>query len=85
MAEAGGRDTVHAAASREKIRVVVVEEHGDFARIVAGRIAELIREKSGRGERTVLGLATGSTPIATLLALALLPSVTDSVSEAAPL
>ena len=29
--------------------------------------------------------ATGSTPIATLLALAVVPSLTDSVSEAAPL
>jgi glucosamine-6-phosphate deaminase len=48
---------------REKVPVVIVEQHDDFARIIAGRIAEIIREKAGRGERPVLGLATGSTPI----------------------
>lgn len=52
------------ASPREKVPVVIVEEHDDFARIVAGRIAEIIRQKNARGERTVLGLATGSTPIA---------------------
>ncbi|MGZ8494064.1 MAG: 6-phosphogluconolactonase, partial [Gemmatirosa sp.] len=30
---------------------------------MAGRLAALIREKQSRGERAVLGLATGSTPI----------------------
>jgi glucosamine-6-phosphate deaminase len=50
--------------NREKVPVVIVEEHDDFARIVAERVAEIIRDKHARGERAVLGLATGSTPIA---------------------
>jgi glucosamine-6-phosphate deaminase len=51
-------------SNREKVPVRIVEEHDDFARIVASRIAEIIRQKNARGERAVLGLATGSTPIA---------------------
>ena len=47
----------------EKIRTVVVTEHDEISALVAARIAALIREKAARGERTVLGLATGSTPI----------------------
>jgi glucosamine-6-phosphate deaminase len=41
----------------------VVDDHGHIARLVANRIATLIRERHAAGERTVLGLATGSTPI----------------------
>ncbi len=51
------------AALLERIRTVVVEEHDDIARLVASRIATLIREKEAGGEPAVLGLATGSTPI----------------------
>jgi glucosamine-6-phosphate deaminase len=51
------------ASNREKVQVTIVEEHDDFARIVAQRVAAIIREKQARGERAVLGLATGSTPI----------------------
>src|SRR6476660_8299524 len=47
----------------ERIRTVVVEEHSDIARLVATRIATLINERNATGETTVLGLATGSTPI----------------------
>ena len=47
----------------ERVPVVIVEEAEEIARVVATRIAELIRAKSAAGERTVLGLATGSTPI----------------------
>ena len=50
-------------ASLERIRTVVVEEHDDIARLVASRIAALIREKDAGGDQAVLGLATGSTPI----------------------
>src|SRR5687767_15498309 len=53
----------HGAASLEHIRAVVVEEHDDIARLVASRIATLIREKEAGGQQAVLGLATGSTPI----------------------
>jgi glucosamine-6-phosphate deaminase len=49
--------------ARERIRTVVVDDHEDIARLVASRIATLVREKAAAGERAVLGLATGSTPI----------------------
>src|SRR4051812_12004205 len=47
----------------EHIRTVVVDDHEDIARLVATRIETLIRERNATGEQTVLGLATGSTPI----------------------
>jgi glucosamine-6-phosphate deaminase len=53
----------HAPSGSERIRTVVVEDHADIAQLVANRIATLIRERNAAGERTVLGLATGSTPI----------------------
>ena len=49
--------------SPEKIPVVVAPDPGALAVQVADRIDRLIREKAARGERAVLGLATGSTPI----------------------
>src|SRR5690349_21493491 len=53
----------HTAYTGERIRTVVVDDHEDIARLVANRIATLIRERNAAGEQTVLGLATGSTPI----------------------
>lgn len=50
------------AIPRERIPVVVVED-ADIARILARRIADIIRARSEAGSRAVLGLATGSTPI----------------------
>ena len=44
----------------ERIPTTIVPDHDDIGRLVARRIAEVIRAKSGRA---VLGLATGSTPI----------------------
>src|ERR1700755_1537884 len=61
--ESRGLSHVHTSYSGEKIRTVVVEDHNDIARLVANRIATLIRERNASGEATVLGLATGSTPI----------------------
>jgi len=59
-----GPSRVHShAAALERIYTVVVDEHEDIARLVAARIAEVIEEKRAAGERAVLGLATGSTPI----------------------
>ncbi|MFI5229605.1 MAG: glucosamine-6-phosphate deaminase [Gemmatimonadales bacterium] len=61
---ASAAHTASGTASRtERIRTVVVEDHADIARLIANRIATLIRERNAAGERTVLGLATGSTPI----------------------
>ena len=47
----------------EHIPTVIVEDHDDLGRLIARRIAELVRAKAAAGQRAVLGLATGSTPI----------------------
>src|SRR6267378_3203882 len=47
----------------ERIPVVVEESYEDLARQVARRMAGLLRSRHDAGERTVFGLATGSTPI----------------------
>jgi glucosamine-6-phosphate deaminase len=52
-----------ASTALERIPTVVVEDHDDIARLVAARIAALIRANDKARRRTVLGLATGSTPI----------------------
>ena len=43
--------------------MVILQDHAEIARRIAGRIAELIRTKAAAGQHAVLGLATGSTPI----------------------
>ncbi len=53
----------HVSAGLERIRTLVVDDHEHIARLVANRIATLVREKDAAGEMAVLGLATGSTPI----------------------
>jgi glucosamine-6-phosphate deaminase len=52
-----------ASAPGERIRTVIVDEYDDIGRLVAHRIADVIRAKAAAGGRAVLGLATGSTPI----------------------
>jgi glucosamine-6-phosphate deaminase len=47
----------------ERIPSLVLEDHDGVAREVAHRIAHLVRTRAEAGERCVLGLATGSTPI----------------------
>ncbi|MBA3346756.1 MAG: glucosamine-6-phosphate deaminase [Gemmatimonadales bacterium] len=47
----------------ERIRTVIVDDHDEIGRLVARRIAEVIRAKQAAGGHAVLGLATGSTPI----------------------
>jgi glucosamine-6-phosphate deaminase len=49
--------------AHEKLPVIIVEDYEDIARLVAGRIAALIRTRQAAGEPAVLGLATGSTPV----------------------
>jgi glucosamine-6-phosphate deaminase len=51
------------STARERIRTFVLDAHEDIAHLVATRISTLIRERDAAGRRTVLGLATGSTPI----------------------
>jgi glucosamine-6-phosphate deaminase len=46
----------------ERIPVTVYASSAQASKAVAREIADLIRAKSARNERTVLGLATGSTP-----------------------
>jgi glucosamine-6-phosphate deaminase len=49
--------------SPERIRTVIVDDHDELARLVAARIATLVRERAAAGRSLVLGLATGSTPV----------------------
>jgi glucosamine-6-phosphate deaminase len=49
--------------SHERIRTLIVDDHDELGRLVARRIAEVIRARTAAGARAVLGLATGSTPI----------------------
>ena len=48
----------------EKLPVTVYPSQAEASVAVANRIADLIRLKDAKGESTVLGLATGVTPIA---------------------
>ena len=48
----------------EKIPVTVYDQPGDASRSVAREIADLIQARAAAGQQTVLGLATGSTPVA---------------------
>jgi len=47
----------------EKVPVHVYQDSKQASRLVAGKIADVIREKQSRGENMVLGLATGSSPV----------------------
>src|ERR1700754_3064623 len=47
----------------EKLPVSVYGSQQEASLAVAARIAKLIRDKQSRGEKAVLGLATGVTPI----------------------
>ncbi|MEM8523466.1 MAG: glucosamine-6-phosphate deaminase [Bacteroidota bacterium] len=47
---------------KEQIPTKIFKESLDASRAVAQEIADLIREKNGKGEPCILGLATGSTP-----------------------
>jgi glucosamine-6-phosphate deaminase len=51
------------ASSLERIRTVIVGDHDELGRLIAGRIAQLVRARAEAGKPAVLGLATGSTPI----------------------
>ncbi len=48
---------------KEKIPVVVIDDHHGITRALADRIATLISDHNAGGKATVLGLATGSTPL----------------------
>jgi glucosamine-6-phosphate deaminase len=47
----------------ERMPVVTLPDHETVARVVAERIAQVIRRKEHEGRSAVLGLATGSTPL----------------------
>ena len=57
------RDFHTLRVTTERIRTVIVDDHADIARLVANRIATLVRERAAANQKAVLGLATGSTPI----------------------
>src|SRR5438477_188117 len=67
MAKAAARralpPTIESSRDRERLRTVVFPEHSDLALAVADRIAEIIQRETRTKGRTVLGLATGSTPL----------------------
>ncbi len=52
-----------ASGHLERIRTTIVGDHDEMGRLVAARIAELVRTRAQAGRPAVLGLATGSTPI----------------------
>lgn len=47
----------------EKVLSTVYNDPATASKVVANRIADLIRTKQANGEKTVLGLATGATPV----------------------
>jgi glucosamine-6-phosphate deaminase len=47
----------------ERVPVTVYDQPADASRAVAREIADLVRERAAAGKTTVLGLATGSTPV----------------------
>lgn len=47
----------------ERLPVTVYDQPGDASRAVAREIADLVTQRAAAGKRTVLGLATGSTPV----------------------
>ncbi|WP_207422851.1 glucosamine-6-phosphate deaminase [Desertivirga brevis] len=47
----------------EKLPVSIYEDQLTASKVIAERIANLIRTKDARGENTVLGLATGASPV----------------------
>ena len=47
----------------ERVPVTVYDQPGDASRAVAREIADLVTGRAKEGKRTVLGLATGSTPV----------------------
>jgi len=48
----------------ERVPVTVYDQPADASRAVAREIAELVQSRAAEGKLTVLGLATGSTPVA---------------------
>jgi len=47
----------------ERLPVTVYDQPADASRAVAREIADLVRQRAAAGQKTVLGLATGSTPV----------------------
>ncbi|MFM9059899.1 MAG: glucosamine-6-phosphate deaminase, partial [Planctomycetaceae bacterium] len=50
--------------SVERAPVTVYDQPADASRAVAREIADLVTSRAQAGRKTVLGLATGSTPVA---------------------
>jgi glucosamine-6-phosphate deaminase len=56
-------DTIESSRDREKLRTVVIPDHGDLAAMVAERVIDVIHRETRAKGKAVLGLATGSTPL----------------------
>jgi glucosamine-6-phosphate deaminase len=54
---------IHETTLIEKVRLKIFEDSQLACKVVARRIADLIRKSSGRDKKVVLGLATGNAPI----------------------
>lgn len=61
--EAAGQKQLTQRERFEKTRTLVHPDSASAARALAAEVAALIRERSAAGQDTVLGLATGSTPV----------------------
>ena len=55
--------SAHEGTQRERVPVLIFDDPAQMAYQVARRIATLIESRNAVGDRTVLGLPTGSTPI----------------------
>ncbi len=55
--------SMHLHGATEKVPISVLPDAKEVSAAVAREIAQLIRSKASQGQRCVLGLATGSTPV----------------------
>jgi glucosamine-6-phosphate deaminase len=56
-------ETIDATGEPERIRTVIVPDHGRLACLLADRIAAVVQRETTAKGHCVLGLATGSTPV----------------------
>ncbi|HYT82041.1 MAG TPA: glucosamine-6-phosphate deaminase [Gemmatimonadales bacterium] len=62
-AQPARRPVLDGRRDRERVRTVIIPDHGDLERLLADRLVEVIARETARRGRCVLGLATGSTPL----------------------
>ena len=62
-AQPARRPVLDGRRDRERVRTVIIPDHGDLERLLADRLVEVIARETARRGRCALGLATGSTPL----------------------